>query len=187
MSSLAFAHIPMKKLSSIVCALAAACALTPTISTAAGVGTGPSFKGPIGLQLYSLRAQFTKNVPETMAMVQGFGVKEVELAGTYNLSPEKFNELLKANKLQAISGHFAFERYQNEPEVVAKEAYALGLKYAGVAWIPHGADFTEADLKKAVEVFNKAGKYWRNTASSFSITAMVTNSRLTRTERSWTP
>ena len=148
----------MKKLSSILCVLAAAYALTPSILTAAEVGTGPSFKGPIGLQLYSLRAQFTKNVPETMAAVHGFGIKEVELAGTYNLSPEKFNELLKANKLQAISGHFAFERYRDDAEGVAKEAHALGLKYAGVAWIPHGADFTEADLKSAVEVFNKAGE-----------------------------
>ena len=112
----------MKKLSSIVCALAAAYALTPSILTAAEVGTGPSFKGPIGLQLYSLRAQFTKNVPETMAMVHGYGVKEVELAGTYNLSPEKFNELLKANKLQAISGHFPFERYRDDAEAVAMEA-----------------------------------------------------------------
>ena len=28
------------------------------------VGTGPSFKGPLGLQLYSLRDQFAKDVPD---------------------------------------------------------------------------------------------------------------------------
>ena len=31
--------------------------------TADATGTGADFKGPIGLQLYSLRAQFNKDVP----------------------------------------------------------------------------------------------------------------------------
>ena len=37
------------------------------------VGTGSHFKGPVGLQLYSLRAQFTRNVPATVKTVQDFG------------------------------------------------------------------------------------------------------------------
>ena len=41
------------------------CASAPT------AGTGASFKGPIGLQLYSLRADFKKDVPGTMARVAG--------------------------------------------------------------------------------------------------------------------
>src|SRR4029450_6853534 len=32
-------------------------------------GIGPSFKGPIGLQLYSLREQFAKDVPGTLDQV----------------------------------------------------------------------------------------------------------------------
>src|SRR5687767_9882538 len=83
--------------------------------TAAGagkfsVGVGPSFKGPIGLQLYSLRGEFTRNVPATLEKVKGYGFKIVELAGTYNLSPEKFKEMLDANGLKPVSGHFSFER-----------------------------------------------------------------------------
>src|ERR1051325_6935962 len=95
------------------------------------------FKGPIGLQLYSLRADFAKNVPATLDKVQSFGIKYVELAGTYNLSAEQFNKELAARKLKAISGHFPYERYKADPEGVAREARALGLKYAGCAWIPH--------------------------------------------------
>ena len=75
---------------------------------AAEVGTGANFKGPIGLQLYTLRADFTRNVPATLDKVRDYGVKEVELAGTYNLSPEKFKEMLDARGLKPISGHFSY-------------------------------------------------------------------------------
>lgn len=115
------------------------------------------FKGPIGLQLYSLRADFAKDVPGTLDKVQSFGIKYVELAGTYDLSPEKFKELLAARKLKPISGHFPYDRYRDDPEGVARDAKALGLQYAGCAWIPHEGDFDEKECHAAAAVFNKAG------------------------------
>ncbi len=117
-----------------------------------------SFDEPVGLQLYSLRADFTKNVPASLEKVAGFGIKNVELAGTYNLSPEKFKEMLDANKLKPVSGHFPFARYKADPEGVAKDAKALGLEYAGCAWIDHQGDFSEAACREAITVFNKAGE-----------------------------
>src|SRR5688572_2718161 len=121
------------------------------------VGTGSDFKGPIGLQLYSLRGKFAKDVPGTLDLVKSNGIKYVELAGTYNLPPEQFRKMLDERGLVAISGHFGYDRYAKDPEAVAREAKALGLKYAGVAWITHKAPFDEAQAKSAIEVFNKAG------------------------------
>ena len=40
-----------------------------TSSSAAPAGTGPSFKGPLGLQLYSLRDQFAKDVPNGQKLI----------------------------------------------------------------------------------------------------------------------
>jgi len=117
-----------------------------------------TFDEPIGLQLYSLRAEFTKNVPASLEKVRSFGIKNVELAGTYNLSPEKFKGMLDANQLKAISGHFPFERYKDDPEGVARDAKALGLEYAGCAWISHSGEFDEKECRTAIEVFNKAGE-----------------------------
>ena len=122
------------------------------------VGTGPAFKGPIGLQLYSLRAQFTKNVPATLDQVRGFGIEYVELAGTYNLAPEKFKEQLEARGLKPISGHFPYERYRDDAEGVARDAKGLGLQYAGCAWIPHQDPFDEKTCREAAAVFNRAGQ-----------------------------
>jgi sugar phosphate isomerase/epimerase len=125
-------------------------------STTAGVGV--SFKGPVGLQLYSLREQFAKDVPGTLDEVKTFGIKYAELAGTYNLSPEKFKEALAARGIQAVSAHFPYERYRDDSEGVAKDAEALGLKYAGCAWIPHDDPFDEKKCREAIAVFNKAGE-----------------------------
>jgi sugar phosphate isomerase/epimerase len=129
-----------------------------TASAAKSAGIGPGFKGPIGLQLYSLRDQFAKDVPGTLDKVHGYGIKYVELAGTYNLSPGKFKEQLAARGLQAVSGHFPFERYRDDAEGVARDAQALDLQYAGCAWIPHDGDFDEKECRAAAAVFNKAGE-----------------------------
>jgi sugar phosphate isomerase/epimerase len=147
----------LKHAGGAVSLLAACLLMGQSTANAAKVGTGSSFKGPIGLQLYSLRGDFTKNVPTTLEKVKSFGIKDVELAGTYNLSPEKFKELLDQNGLKAVSGHFPFDRYDTDLDNVVKEAKALGLKYAGCAWITHNGDFTEKDCRKAIQVFNRAG------------------------------
>jgi sugar phosphate isomerase/epimerase len=113
---------------------------------------------PVGLQLYSLREQFGKDVPGTLDKVRDLGIRYVELAGTYGLAPEKFTEELRSRKLDAVSGHFAFDRFRKDPEGIAKEAKALGLKYAGCAWIDHKDVFDEKTCREAIAVFNKAGE-----------------------------
>ena len=138
-------------------------ALAGSTNTAAGgdqhpAGTGPSFKGPIGLQLYSLRDQFAKDVPGTLDQVRAFGFEYVELAGTYNLAPEKFKELLDAKGLKAVSAHFPYEQFRDHVEDVARDAKTLGLEYVGCAWIPHDDPFDEKTCREAIAVFNRAGE-----------------------------
>ena len=150
----------MKLTLSYWCCCLGAIALTASAQLSSGptTGIGPSFKGPVGLQLYSLREQFKKDVPGTLDEVKSFGIKYAELAGTYDLSAEQFKQQLAAHGIKPISAHFDFERYRNEPEAVAQEAKALGLTYAGCAWIPHNGDFDEKTCRDAIAVFNKAGE-----------------------------
>jgi len=112
-----------------------------------------------GLQLYSLRDQFAKDgVGPTLDLVKSWGIKYVELAGTYGLEPAKFKAELDQRGLIPISAHFPFKQYEKAPEAVAQEAKALGLKYAGCAWIGHKPPFDEAQCLKAAEIFNRAGE-----------------------------
>ena len=138
--------------------LLAALALAFAPARAADAGIGASFKGPLGLQLYSLRAQFTANgVPATLDTVKGFGLKYAELAGTYNLPPEQLTKLLAERGIKAVSGHFPYKRFKEEPEKVAAEAKALGLEFAGCAWADHKAPLDEKQTRDIIAVFNKAG------------------------------
>lgn len=126
---------------------------------ASGKGTGESFQGPVGLQLYTLRAEFLRyGVPATLDKVRDFGIRNVELAGTYNLKPEVFVPMLKERGLLPVSGHFPFNRLRDDVDGVVAEAKALGLKYAGCAWINHKDTFDKEECIEAAKVFNKVGE-----------------------------
>lgn len=122
----------------------------------------------IGLQLYSLRDQFPKDVQGTMAKVKGWGIKEVELAGTYGLSTDNFKEIIIQNNMKVISTGADFEKLATDPQAAANEAKALGAKYVVCFWIPHVEnDFALDEAKNAVNVFNKAGKVLKENGLSF--------------------
>jgi sugar phosphate isomerase/epimerase len=118
------------------------------------------FKGPIGLQLYSLREQLNTDVPGTLAEVRNFGIRNVELAGTYRLTPDKFKADLDAQNLKAVSGHFPFDSFRTNINGIIHDAKILGLQYAGCAWIPHDdkKPFDENTCRAAITVFNQAGQ-----------------------------
>ena len=120
--------------------------------------TTKDFKRRVGLQLYSLRDQFKKDVGCTLDQVRAFGVTDVELAGTYGVAPEKFKAELDARKLKAVSAHFSYEQCRDHIDDVVREAKLFGLEYAGCAWIPHADPFDEKTTREAAAVFNRAGE-----------------------------
>ncbi len=131
-------------------------------------GTGASFKGPVGLQLYSLRADFPKDVPGTLARVKAMGFSVVELAGTYGMTAQQFKGELDKAGLKATSMHTSFESLRDKIDSVLSDAKTLGVEYVGCAWIPHkGDDFTEADMTNAIQVFNAAGAKLRTAGLKF--------------------
>ena len=133
-------------------------ACVTNLASAAPARSIEKVKGPVGLQLYSLRDLFAKEVPGTLDKVRDYGLHYVELAGTYGLAPEKFRSELNSRGLEAVSGHFPFERFRDQPETIAAEAKALGLKYVGCAWIPHDGAFNEKTCREAIAIFNEAGE-----------------------------
>src|SRR3954470_4956527 len=92
-------------------------------------------RAPIGLELYSLRDQFKADVPRTLDQVRSFGIKYVELAGTYGVEPQSFSAELRARGLQAISAHFSYEQFRDHLDDVIRESKLFELQYVGCAWI----------------------------------------------------
>jgi sugar phosphate isomerase/epimerase len=129
------------------------------LATPAFADDKPMLKAPVGLQLYSLRTQFqTEGVPKTLDRVKDLGFKYVELAGTYNLPPDKFKAMLDERGLTPVAGHFAFDRFKTDPDGIATDAKALGLQYAGTAWVKGKEAFDEKYCRDVAAAFNQAGK-----------------------------
>jgi len=137
----------------------AACVFLICSSFIASAEEKPMLTAPVGLQLYSLRTQFqAEGVPKTLDRVKDLGFKYVELAGTYNLAPEKFKAMLDERGLTPIAGHFAFDKFKSDPDGIAAEAKALGLQYAGTAWVKGKDAFDEKYCREVAAEFNRAGK-----------------------------
>lgn len=121
--------------------------------------TIPITSQEVGLQLYSLRDQFKKDVPGTLKLINDWGITKIEGGETYNLPMQEFKALLKKNGLEVVSVGASFEDLENDPQNVIKNAKSFGAKYVMCSWVPH--DDNKWDLKEtkhATEVFNKAGK-----------------------------
>jgi sugar phosphate isomerase/epimerase len=141
-------------------ALIGAAVLTFVAGTALaeGVGTSKCYHGPTALQLYSLRDFQAKEGTEAMLdKAKSFGFKYVEVAGLGNLSPENFKKELDKRELVPVGCHFPFGRLRDDIAGVVRDAKALGLPYAGCAWIDHQGSFDEKQCRIAAKVFNQAG------------------------------
>jgi sugar phosphate isomerase/epimerase len=131
-----------------------------TRSGARGVGASASFPGPVGLQLWSLRAMAKENTPLALQTARGLGFTEVEVAGMpASLPPAQLRQMLLANGLKPVSGNWSYGDGEKNIAKVVAEAKALGVKYAGVGRIPqpNNRAFTEADALACAEIFNRAG------------------------------
>lgn len=144
------------------------CLALATPLFAADVPAAGSFRGEPGLQLYSLREDFKKDVPGTLDKVKALGVKEVEIATTYTYSPEEYRKMLEQRGLVPISGHFQYGDLKKDVAAQIKIAKTIGLKYMVVPWIPHNiADFTEDDVHHAAADFNQWGEVMKKEGITF--------------------
>jgi sugar phosphate isomerase/epimerase len=117
------------------------------------------FAGETGLQIYSLRDIYKKDAPAALDKIKEFGIKLVETYNNPTPVPADLRKLLDDRGLKAVSGHFGYETFEKELPKVIESSKALGLEYAGIAWIPHvPAMFGEETVTKAAADFNKWGE-----------------------------
>src|SRR5260221_10501787 len=138
-------------------------------ATAFALDLPGDFKGPLGLQLYSLRESFKTDVPGSLDKAKAFGFEFVETAQTYGLGAEKLKAMLDERGLKPVSGHFQYGPLKKDVAAAVAEAKALGLKFAVCPWIPHEeANFTEADVKRAAADFNAWGEAFKAAGITFA-------------------
>lgn len=140
-----------------------ACSTTKTANTG-----DPIFTAPLGVQTYSFRNYFPKNLIETLDKVQNMGFQEVEVYSS-NIPAAALKKLCDARGLRIPSTMVAFEKLEENPMEVVALANTLGAKFVSCAWIPHDfGKFSLEDAQKAVKVFNAAGKVLAENGLTFA-------------------
>jgi len=138
--------------------LALALAFPGTIQLSAAV----DFHDHLGIQMWSLRDQTKADLPAALDLVKGYGLTEVETAGTGNLNAEDFGKLLSARGLKAVSAHIGYEDLLKDLPAAIRTAKTLGVKYVVTAWLTHaGAAITAEETHAAAANFNKFGEAFR--------------------------
>jgi sugar phosphate isomerase/epimerase len=123
----------------------------------------------IGIQLYSLRKQFKKDVEASLKSISEWGITKVEGGDTYGMSQGEFQELLEKYKLQVVSIGVDYKDLEKNLDVIVDKAKSYGARYLMCPWIPHNGDnFTLEDTKKAIALFNKAGKHFKENGLVFT-------------------
>lgn len=127
----------------------------------------PMFTAPIGVQAYSFRNYFPKDIPGTLDRIQAMGIKEIE-GGSGKLPPEEYKRLCDARGISIPSTGTSFKELDEDPMSVVKTAKALGAKYVMCAWIPHETgNFKLENAQNAIEVFNRSGKVLKENGLTF--------------------
>jgi sugar phosphate isomerase/epimerase len=111
----------------------------------------------LGLQLWSLKDQFEKDVIGTLDVVGSYGLPYVETAGTNGMVPEQYRLELLNRGVEVVSAHVQYNELVNNFEAVLLDVIALGAKHAMIPWIPHDGAFTEDDNAQAIERLKEWG------------------------------
>ena len=122
----------------------------------------PLYAFPLGVQTYTFRRSIGNDPAKTLDTIKSMGFTEVE-GGGGRIAPEDFKKLCDDRGISIPSTGADYNQLVKTPDSVVMRAKALGSKYVMCAWIPHqDGVLTIDDAKKAVEDFNKAGKYLKD-------------------------
>ncbi|CAH0995173.1 Inosose dehydratase [Emticicia aquatica] len=123
---------------------------------------------PFGVQAYTFRNHFPKNVEGTLDIIQKMGITEIETSGAKGVTDEAYKKLCDARGIAIPSTGAGYDQLEKMSQDIVNKAKIFGAKYVMCAWIPHkGNNFTIEDAQKAVEVFNNAGKFLKENGLTF--------------------
>jgi sugar phosphate isomerase/epimerase len=165
-----FPHVYPPAMKFLVPAALAIVLSSSLIAADRAAGTGPSFKGPLGLQMYSLRFYSPDNLLAKLDKVQEYGLKTIEGgAPARGMSVEQFFTELDKRGIKLVSTGVDYARLKSNPDAAVEQARKLGVKYVMCAWIPHDkGGFTEKNAREAIEVFNTAGPKFKKAGIIFT-------------------
>ncbi len=129
----------------------------------------PLYTAELGVQMYTFRNVVPeKGFEETLDIISEMGIKYIEGGLPQGMEANEYLKMLSDRGLSIPSTGTGFQQLKDDPQVVADYANALGVKYVMCAWINHETgNFNFLNASEAVEVFNKAGKVFKENGLTF--------------------
>jgi len=141
----------------------------------------PAEKGIVGLQLYSVRADMSKDPLGSLKQVADMGYKYVEHADYrnrkfYGYAPAEFRKILDDLGLNMISGHTVMGRqhwdeakqdFSDSWKWTVEDAAVLGQKYVVSPSMDNSMRNKYDDFMRYMDVFNKCGDLCKSHGMKF--------------------
>ncbi|GAB3019352.1 sugar phosphate isomerase/epimerase family protein [Spirosoma pulveris] len=128
----------------------------------------PLYTFPVGVQAYTYRASFPKDVIATLDTIKALGITEMEGSAPKGFTEAEFKKACDERGIKIPATGMGYEQIVKEPMEAVQKAKALGASFVMVAWIPHQkGNFSLENAKKAVEDFNRVGKTLKENGITF--------------------
>ena len=122
----------------------------------------------IGLQLYTLRDEVSKDLRSTIARIAEIGFTDVETFGYgggkyFGLSTRDFAAIFSQNKLKTPSGHYMLPDFlakddEDDLKRTVEDSHVMGHDFFTIPYLQEAQRKSLDDYKKLAEKMNKAGE-----------------------------
>jgi len=139
------------------------------------------FNKPLGLQLFAIRTELSKDFAGTLQRVANMGFKEIEFAGYFGKTAEEIKRVADSLNLRCVSGHHGGADLETRADEILDFANTLGLQFIvcstpkslntenkKLPWNDFMHSFTPDDWKANAEIFNRFGEKARKRNIQFA-------------------
>jgi sugar phosphate isomerase/epimerase len=123
---------------------------------------------PIGLQLYTVRAEAAKDLDGTLAQVRAAGYREVEMTSDLKQTAKEQRVLLDRHGLTSPGVHIDYSVVEFGLPQAMENAHTLGQTYLVCPWIDETQRKAPGGWKRAADLFNKAGEQCHQAGFQFA-------------------
>ncbi len=133
----------------------------------------------ISLQLYTVREETSRDMPDTLRRISEIGYPAVEFAGYGGLSPRDLRKVLDDLGLSASGAHVPLESWERDPETVIADMHTLNCAHAIVPIAPPERRGDEASVASLAESLNRWGRWtpslciWSWISTGFATVALT--------------
>jgi sugar phosphate isomerase/epimerase len=126
------------------------------------MGGSHRFKGPYGLELYSVRNQLDQDVPGALEMVARAGYTDVEAVWDHwgHVTAEQLGDACKKAALNLISLYYPDDQFEQHLDEIIQSAHHVGAKYLICGNVPgafEGKTVPFENFQQAAANFNRWG------------------------------